>query len=448
MKAFRSIVWLFAFLHYLILVGGCTRTEPAMPAQPQPSTPPVIVPPVVSALPDCPCQYSLVKDGEVTVSPAGKWTNSSRLDRDFYVSTRSFQRYHFGATTEARWTPNIQGPGQQCTYDAAGKLITGGLAAGSMDKQAPGSTQATSCDHYEADMLPWGDTEAIFCAFQADPAKVVPCLEYMKGWTANNGKNCETNIVTPINHLLPMIKTLSCSDISRIMTEAAGSTTIHPELKDYLFAKTLKRSNSVIKSWLIEWKKEMACHTLGAWTVCNSIEKAINNLGPFEIGDTAFGGIIVYFADATQEHGIVMATNNQSTFKTCWDPFQLPDPNASPDPKVCGASGTAIGTGRTNTNKIISTIGLGNNAASECINYRGGRFADWYLPSKDELDIMFKNRTSLKLTERWYWSSSEIVRQVGTRTISVVWVPDAVTGLWNDNEGKYSMIPVRAVRTF
>jgi hypothetical protein len=60
-----------------------------------------------------------------------------------------------------------------------------------------------------------------------------------------------------------------------------------------------------------------------------------------------------------------------------------------------GATGTAVGTGAANTKKIIAVQGRGYNyAALICANYRGGGFADWFLPSRDELYLLYKAKVA------------------------------------------------------
>lgn len=53
-----------------------------------------------------------------------------------------------------------------------------------------------------------------------------------------------------------------------------------------------------------------------------------------------------------------------------------------------GAIGTAIGTGFSNTNTIITSQGIiaTNYAAGLVRAYTGGGYTDWYLPSKEELN--------------------------------------------------------------
>ncbi len=77
------------------------------------------------------------------------------------------------------------------------------------------------------------------------------------------------------------------------------------------------------------------------------------------------------------------------------------------------ASGTAVGTGRSNTTAIVnsSSGGAGTYAANLCYNLDSGGYNDWFLPSSDELDLMY---TNLKATYNLanfapavYWSSKE-----------------------------------------
>jgi hypothetical protein len=77
---------------------------------------------------------------------------------------------------------------------------------------------------------------------------------------------------------------------------------------------------------------------------------------------------------------------------------------------VSGTTATAVGTGKRNTELLIAQ-NQKYPAALICAAYRAGGFADWFLPGKDELDLMYKNLKTKGLggfTDSWYWSSSEL----------------------------------------
>ena len=113
------------------------------------------------------------------------------------------------------------------------------------------------------------------------------------------------------------------------------------------------------------------------------------------------GGIIAYI-DATGKHGLIAAPKDQST-GIKWDNGDIIIET--------GATGTAIGTGKSNTKKIVQAQGQGNYAAKLCYDLSLNGYSDWYLPSKNELNILYKNRELIGGffidCDNCYWSSSE-----------------------------------------
>ena len=78
--------------------------------------------------------------------------------------------------------------------------------------------------------------------------------------------------------------------------------------------------------------------------------------------------------------------------------------------KATGASGTAVGTGKSNTLVILKSCTQAGTAAKLSANYRGGGKNDWFLPSLEEIILIANNlyNTPYKLnTSRDYWTSSE-----------------------------------------
>jgi len=104
---------------------------------------------------------------------------------------------------------------------------------------------------------------------------------------------------------------------------------------------------------------------------------------------------------------------------------------------------TGIGMGRRNTALILTTWPL-SPAAMACNDYTQGSKTDWFLPSKDELNLLYVNRNFVgNLDGHRYWSSSGIVTDgdVGA------WIQNfQYNGLYDvDNFDDYS---VRAIRAF
>jgi hypothetical protein len=70
---------------------------------------------------------------------------------------------------------------------------------------------------------------------------------------------------------------------------------------------------------------------------------------------------------------------------------------------------TTIGSGKSNTTKIIQKQGGGNYAAKLCDDLTLNGYSDWFLPSKDELNILYQNGLEIGGFDYTgvYWSSSE-----------------------------------------
>lgn len=92
------------------------------------------------------------------------------------------------------------------------------------------------------------------------------------------------------------------------------------------------------------------------------------------------------------------------------------DPDASGNQQtqttLNGNTSTAIGTGKANSDAIITQSGTtasSNSAAELCEAYVGGGYNDWFLPSKDELAQLYANQDMGQWGgfEDRYWSSSE-----------------------------------------
>ena len=110
----------------------------------------------------------------------------------------------------------------------------------------------------------------------------------------------------------------------------------------------------------------------------------------------AYGGGIVFYVDSSGQHGLIASTSDQGTAK--WGCLGN------------SISGTqiAIGTGATNTANIIANCGEVNIAAKICDNLVLNGQSDWFLPSQNELMLMYQYRNLIGgLNGNYYWSSTE-----------------------------------------
>ena len=152
---------------------------------------------------------------------------------------------------------------------------------------------------------------------------------------------------------------------------------------------------------------------------------------PLRIGDSYQGGKIFYI-DGTGLHGLIAATSDISTGAP-WGDFGL---------TITGADGTAIGTGNQNTIDIMAGCATPGIAARLCGDLVQGGYSDWYLPSKDELEKLYINRTAVgNFFNVQYWSSSE-------RDSYDVWMMDFSNGNKDYLDKYFNSFRVRAIRSF
>jgi hypothetical protein len=107
---------------------------------------------------------------------------------------------------------------------------------------------------------------------------------------------------------------------------------------------------------------------------------------------------------------------------------------------IPGAEGVVIGSGLQNTNDMLS-LSCGT-AAITCSNLVEGGYSDWFLPSIDELSVMYAQREIIGgFSNVRYWSSSEF-DPLGA------WIFNFETGLAATNYKHFYFYNVRPIRYF
>jgi hypothetical protein len=123
--------------------------------------------------------------------------------------------------------------------------------------------------------------------------------------------------------------------------------------------------------------------------------------------------------------------------------------------KQWGASGseitgtaTAIGTGLANTIAIVTWLnsnGESDRAAQLCDSLIYNGYSDWFLPSKDELNLMYQNLRVKDIggfsDNMSYWCSSELLQDYS-------WSQLFENGYQDSSNPKSSLKYVRAIRAY
>lgn len=120
----------------------------------------------------------------------------------------------------------------------------------------------------------------------------------------------------------------------------------------------------------------------------------------------------------------------------------------SNDITSCSGLSTSIGSGLSNTELIVLDQGLtGNYAALKAQQYTYGGYTDWFLPSRDELNLMYQNLYLNSgyglVTNSEYWSSSQDVNYSQN-----AWIVKMAVDANIYTKNKLTNCRVRVIRSF
>ena len=253
----------------------------------------------------------------------------------------------------------------------------------------------------------------------------------------------------------------SINDITAPIITVLGDTTISiPKNTIYIDAGATAIDNvdGVLTSSIITISN-VDTSALGFYTVTYSVSDTEGNnssasrlVTVFEspvVGDLKNGGYVVWVNPADPSKGLVSALVDQITDirGVVWYDGDF---NTLPE---TGATSTAIGTGSSNTDAIIAAQGSGSYAAQLCADYSvtvdGITYDDWFLPSKDELNLLYLQHTLIggftddvttEIYGDYYWSSSESSKYNA-------WDQDFFDGSDETSDKNYPNL-VRAVRAY
>jgi len=163
----------------------------------------------------------------------------------------------------------------------------------------------------------------------------------------------------------------------------------------------------------------------------------------YTVGQAAQGGI-VFWVDETGQHGLVAAITDQTTNDGIRWNNGVNVPTKAMRIHYYG--------GAENTERITESQGAGTYAATLCAEYGGGGYGDWYLPSVQELYLMYTLRNTIgnfnvsgaAPTNSIYWSSTEF-QSFGDYTFA--WHVVFTNGLQYTTNRSF-VARVRAVRRF
>lgn len=176
--------------------------------------------------------------------------------------------------------------------------------------------------------------------------------------------------------------------------------------EDYTITSGGEGTHSVTLKWKTTGDKTVSIKYCTEASLTPSTPTTVSNCASMAIGDSYAGGKVacIFVSDDPgyvdgETHGLIASAADLGTSVAWWNGTNT----------TTGATATALGSGSANTTAIISSQGnTGSYAAKICRDYTGSGYTDWYLPSKDELEKLYINKSTIGgFSVNYYWSSSE-----------------------------------------
>jgi len=174
--------------------------------------------------------------------------------------------------------------------------------------------------------------------------------------------------------------------------------------------------------------------------------------GVCAVGDTGPGGGVVFYVQAaggTFTCGATLASTCRyleaapTTGTNSWSDAQYVWSGNTSTLIGSAAQGEGVGTGYKNTEAIVAQSSTANRAGTIVRAYRGpNNLSDWYLPSKGELNELYRERVRVGGNSAVsYWSSTEV-------DANVAWMQHFYNGFQGDDAKSIGTYYVRPVRAF
>jgi hypothetical protein len=226
------------------------------------------------------------------------------------------------------------------------------------------------------------------------------------------------------------------SEATSYVLQEATSSDFTSGLQEYPLTDTSKSFSHTVSTTTTYYYRVAAINSYGQsdWSNVENIDIVTT----YNVGDIGPAGGLIFYDKGSISDGwrYLEAAPASTELAKEWGSYGT----------LIGGTGTGIGTGQNNTATIVTW--LNNNfetdcAAQLCVGLNEGGYNDWFLPSKEELNLVYTNLHVEGVggfINAGYWSSSEL-------SASNVWNQNFYNGT-NGSSYKFVNLRLRAVRAF